>query len=58
MPEIPNFFKRKGRVKKYEIETDMEENSKNTQQKGCRIPIPLQDQVDKEIEKLLKDRHS
>ena len=35
----------------------MKNNAKISQQKGRRIPIQLQDQVDKEIEKLLKDGH-
>ena len=35
----------------------MKDNAKISQQKGHRIPIQLQDQVDKEIEKLLKDGH-
>ena len=35
----------------------MKDNAKISQQKGCRIPIQLQEQVDKEIEKLLKDGH-
>ena len=57
MREFPELFKRKGRVKDYEIKIDMKENSKITQQTGRRIPIQLQEQVDKEIEKLLKDGH-
>ena len=35
----------------------MKEIAKNTQQKGRRIPIQLQEKVDKEIEKLLKEGH-
>ena len=57
MREFPGLFKRKGRVKDYEIKFDMKENAKITQQKGRRIPIQLQEQVDKEIEKLLKEGH-
>ena len=57
MREFPDLFKRKGRVKNYEIKIDMKDNAKIAQQKGRRIPIQLQDQVDKEIEKLLKDNH-
>ena len=51
MREIPELFKRKGRVEDYEIKIDMKENAKITQQKGRRIPIQLQEQVDKEIDK-------
>ena len=55
--EFPELFKWKGRVKHYEIKIDMKENAKITQQKGRRIPTQLQEQVDKEIEKLIKDGH-
>ena len=57
MQEFPNLFKRKGRVKNYEIKIDMKQDAKITQQKGRRIPIQLQDQVDSEIQKLLKEGH-
>ena len=50
MREFPELFKRKGRLKDYEIKIDMKENAKITQQKGRRIPIKLQQKVDKEIE--------
>ena len=56
--EFPDLFKRKGRVKKYEIKIDMKDIAKISQQKGRHIPIQLQDQVDKEIEELLKDGHT
>ena len=55
--ECPILFKRKGRVKKYEIKNKMKEDAKITQQKGRRIPLQLQNQVDNEIEKLLKEGH-
>ena len=42
--EFSNLFKRKGRVKKYEIKVKMKEGVKITQQKGRRIPIQLQNQ--------------
>ena len=35
----------------------MKKNAKISQQKGRRIPIQLQEQVDKEIKKLLKEGH-
>ena len=35
----------------------MKNDAKITQQKGRRLPIQLQNQVDKEIDKLLKERH-
>ena len=55
--EFPNLFKRKGRLRNYEIKIKMEEGAKILQQKGSRIPIQLQNQVDDEIEKLLKEVH-
>ena len=44
-------------MKQYEIESKMKEGAKITQQKGRRIPIQLQNQVDNKIEKLLKEGH-
>ena len=35
----------------------MKNDAKNSHQKGRRVPIQLQEQVDKEIEKLLKEGH-
>ena len=57
MQEFPTFFKRMGRVKNSEIKIDRKENANITQQTDRRIPIHLQDQVDSDIEKLLKDGH-
>ena len=55
--EFPHLFKRKGRVKNYEIKINMKNDAKISQQKGQRVPIQLQKQVVKEIEKLLKEGH-
>ena len=55
--EIPKLFKRRGRVKIYEIKINMKSNAKISQQKSRREPIQLQEQVDKEIEKLLTEGH-
>ena len=55
MWEFPDLFKRKGRVKNYEIKSDMKKNAKISHQKGRRIPIQFLEEVDTEIEKLLKD---
>ena len=55
--EFPNLSKRKGRVKNYEIKIKMKDDVRISQRKGRRIPIQLQNQVDKEIEKLLKEGH-
>ena len=42
-------------MKDYELEINVKSEAKITQQKGSRIPIQLQEQVDKEIEKVLKE---
>ena len=42
-------------MKNYEIEIDIKIEAKVTQQKGRRIPIQLQKQEDKEMEKLLNE---
>ena len=55
--EFPKLFCRKGRVKNYEIKIKMKNDAKITQQKGRRVPIQLQNQVDKEIDKHLKEGH-
>ena len=44
-------------MKDYEIKIDAKSEAKITQQKGRRKPIQLQQQVDKETEKLLKEGH-
>ena len=44
-------------MKNYEIKIKMNEGAEITQQKGRRLPIQLQNQVDNEIGKLLKEGH-
>ena len=55
--EIPKLFKRKNRVKHYKIKLNMKNDAKISQQKGRRVPNQLQDEVDRDIEKLLKEGH-
>ena len=55
--EFPNLFKGRGRVNNYKIKIDMKDGTRVTQQKGRRIPLQLQDQVDKEIKQLLEQGH-
>ena len=57
MGEFPELFTRKGRVKNYEIKIKMKDNARISQQKRRRVPIQLQNQVDGEINKLLKEGH-
>ena len=47
MREFPELFRRKGRVKNYELKTKIKNDAKMTQQKGRREPIQLQNQVKK-----------
>ena len=47
--EFINLFKRRGRVNNKKIKIDMKDGTRAFQQKGRRIPLQLQDQVDKEI---------
>ena len=55
--EFPNLFKRRGRVNNYKIKIEMKDDTRITQQKGRRIPIQLQEQVDNEINTLLEQGH-
>ena len=54
--DFPKLFKRRSRVKNYEIKINMKNNAKISQHKGRRVPIQLQEQVDKEIEKIVEGR--
>ena len=55
--EFPNLFRRRGRVNYYKIKIEMKDGTRVTQQKGRRIPIQLQEQIDKEIQNLLEQGH-
>ena len=55
--EFPDLFEKRGCVKNYSLKIDMKEGTRVTQQKGRRIPIQLQEQVDKEISNLLGKGH-
>ena len=55
--EFPNLFKKRGRVNNYKIKIDMKDGTRATQEKGRRIPLQLQDQVDKEIKHQLEQGH-
>ena len=53
-----NFFNRVGKIKNYKVHADFFEPLMPIQQKGRRVPITLQDKVDKEINKILPQGHS
>ena len=54
---FPNLVTRKGKIRNAKVRADFFENLKPIQQKGRRVPISLQDKVDKEIERLIKEGH-
>ena len=53
--EFPDLFKRNGRIKNHRGKINLKSVAKISQQKGRRIPIQLQNAVDAEIKRLLKD---
>ena len=55
--EFPDLFKRNGRIRNHQVKINLESDAKISQQKGRRIPIQLQNAVDAEIKRLLKDGH-
>ena len=48
-------FTRNGKVKNHQVKINLKENAKIVQQKRRRIPIQLQNEVDAEMKKLLKE---
>ena len=55
--EFKKLFTRNGKVKNHQVKIKLKENARIVQQKGRRIPIQLQNAVDAEMKKLLKDGH-
>ena len=55
--EFSDLFERRGRGSSYSIKIDMKEGTRVTQQKIRRIPIHLQEQVDKKINNLHQKGH-
>ena len=55
--EFPELFKRNGRRKNHQVKFNLKSDAKISRQKGRRIPIQLQNAVDAEIKRLLKDGH-
>ena len=50
-------FCRVGRIRNYKVQVEIFKNLIPIQQKGRRVPISLQEKVDKEIDKLLEQGH-
>ena len=55
--EFPDLFKKNGRIKIHQVKIFLKSDAKISQQKGRRIPIQLQNAVDAETKRLLKDGH-
>ena len=53
--ELPDLFKRNGRIQNHKVKINLKSDAKISLQKGRRIPIQLQNAVDAEIKRLLKD---
>ena len=50
-------FTRQGQLIGHEVKIEFTPHAKITQQKGRRVPVQLQDAVQKEIERLLNEGH-
>ena len=55
--QFNHLFRRVGRIRNYKMQAEFFKNLIPIHQKGRRMPIALQDKVDKEIEKLLEQGH-
>ena len=53
----PNLFTRIGKIRTAKVRAEFFENLKPIQQKRRRVPISLQDKVDKEIHRLMNEGH-
>ena len=52
--QFQHLFRRVGRIRNYKVQAELFKNLTPIQQKGRRVPITLQEKVDKEIDKLLE----
>ena len=55
--QFHHLFRRVGRIRNYKVQAEFFKNLTPIQQKGRRVPITLQEKVDKEIDKLLEQGH-
>ena len=53
----PNLFTRIGKIRNAKVKAEFFENLKPIQQKGRRMPISLQEKVDKKIHRLINEGH-
>ena len=56
--QYKELFTRQGRLIGHEVKIEFKQNAKVCQQKGSIIPIQLQEAVQEEIERLLKEGHT
>ena len=56
--QFPNRFEKTGKMKHYKIHARQNGSPVVKQQKGRRIPIQLQENVKKEIKRLLQEGHT
>ena len=54
---FPNLISRNGRSKNCVVKYNFQEDFQPRHQKGRRLPINLQDKVNKELKKLLDEKH-
>ena len=54
---FPKLFTRVGKIRNYKVQAEFFKNLVPVQQKGRRVPVTLQEKVDKEIDKLLTQGH-
>ena len=55
--EFPALFERQCKVKNYQVKINLNPNAKISQQKRRIVPFQLQESVDAEVNRLLKDGH-
>ena len=55
--EFPDLYERRGKVKQHKIHARLHKDTVVKQQKGRRVPIQLQDALNKEISRLIQEGH-
>ena len=55
--QFRDLFEREGKLNKHKVRLEFKQIAKITQQKGRRVPVQLQEAVQKEIERLLEEGH-
>ena len=55
--EFPDLFEQRGKVKQHKIHARLHKDTVVRQPKGRRVPIQLQDAVNKELSRLIQEGH-